>query len=140
MQSTVYHRLFERLNDLIPNLTSLTEDATFYAPPRLKGDVALHCTVCNVVGKVFELAFLQEEADVEKIETKLWMVFRVHASDKTAELLVMEDQWAYELVLENGDLNPRRSQMNFFAVNCLATVINLGGAFRSVNAFSREYI
>ena len=136
MQSTVYHRLFERLNDLIPNLTSPLEDATFYAPPRLKGDVALHCTVCNVVGKVFKLAFSQDET----IKTKPWMVFCVNANDQTAELIVMQDPWAYELVLENCELNPRRSQMNVFAVNCLSTVINLGGTFHYVTASAVEHI
>jgi uncharacterized protein YqiB (DUF1249 family) len=139
MQSTVYHRLFARLSDLVPNLANPTEGAAFYAPPRLKGDIASHCAVSKVAGNVFEVEIAHDETIGEKIEPAPWMVFRVNAEEQTAELLVMQDQWAYEVVVSDSNKpNLRRSQMNVFAVNYLTTMINLGGAFCPVDAFAVE--
>ena len=139
MQSTVYHRLFARLADLVPNLTNRTEGVVFYTPPRLKGEIALHCAVSKVAGKMFEAEIAHDETVGEKIEQTTWMVFRVNAEKQTAELPVMQSRWAYEAVVSDSNkLNLRRSQMNVFADNYLTTMINLGCVFCPVDAFAVE--
>lgn len=135
MQGTLYKRLFERLTDLIPNLTAPREGASFYAPPRVEGDIASYCTVSKVQGSVCEVEIAQDTLVNGREQPAPWMVFRVDSAAGVAELLAMEDQWRYEVVYAEDDTpNPRRSQMNLFAVNNLTAMLNLGGAFRPVDA------
>lgn len=135
MQGTVYKRLFERLADLIPHLTTPREGASFYAPPRVEGDIASYCTVSRVQGSIFELEIAQDTVVEGREQPAPWMVFRVDAAGGTAELLAVEDLWRYEVVYsDDGAPNPRRSQMNLFAINNLTAMLNLGGVFRLVDA------
>ena len=139
MQSTVYHRLFARLADRVHNLTNRTEGTAFYAPPRMKGEIASHCAVSKVADKVFEVEIAHDETVGEKIEQDPWIVSRVNAEEQTAELPVMQSRWAYEVVVSDSNkLNLRRSQMNVFAFIYLTTMINLGGVFCPVDAFAVE--
>lgn len=137
MQGTVYHRLFNRLADLVPDLFHPIDGAAYYTPPRLEGDFALHCAVSKIHGSVFEVEIAQDETVQGGIQPAPWLAFRVKIDDKTAELLVMHDQWRYEAVMSEGNQpNPQRAQMNVFAVNCLTSIINLGGVFHPVDAFA----
>ena len=56
MQGTLYKRLFDRradpIPDLAPDLNPSTEVASFYAPPRVEGDITSYCAVSNVRGSV----------------------------------------------------------------------------------------
>ena len=52
MQGTLYKRLFDRLADLTPDLNHSTEGASFYALPRVEGDITSYCPVSNVRGSV----------------------------------------------------------------------------------------
>ncbi len=44
MSNTVQSRIFQLLSDLIPNLGG-KESRTHFAPPRIPGDMAVHCTI-----------------------------------------------------------------------------------------------
>ena len=135
MQGTLYQRVFDRLTDLIPNLTSPREGASFYAPLRVDGGIASYCTVSKVEGSVCEVEIAQDTLVNGKEQPEPSMVFRVDSAAGVAELLVMEDQWRYEVVYAEDDTpNPRRSQMNLFAVNNLTAMLNLGGAFHPLDA------
>ena len=52
MQGTLYKRLFDRRADPIPDLNPSTEGASFYAPPRVEGDITSYYAVSNVRGSV----------------------------------------------------------------------------------------
>lgn len=64
MQGTHYKRLFDRPADLIPDLTlnlnHSTEGASFYAPPRVEGDITSYGAVSNVRGSVCDVEIAQE--------------------------------------------------------------------------------
>ena len=64
MQGILYKRLFDRradsIPDLAPNLNHSTEGASFYAPPRVEGDLTSYCAVSNVRGSVCGVEIAQE--------------------------------------------------------------------------------
>ena len=135
MTSTIYSRLYQRLDDLIPNLACATEGGTFYAPPRIKGDMAMYCTVAKVAMPVIELELAHDQVVNGEEQPAPWMVFRVDTLNETAELLAVQDQWRYEVVYSDCDLpNPRRAPMNIFAVNWLTIMLNLHSVFQPIEA------
>lgn len=138
MTSTIFSRLYERLDDLIPNLTGATEGSIFHASPRIEGDMSMYCTVAKVAMPVIELELAHDEIVDGKEATwkpAPWMVFRVDTLNRTAELLAVQDEWRYEVIYSETDrLNPRRVPMNVLAVNWLAIMINLQSVFRPIAA------
>lgn len=130
---TIYARLFERLDDLIPNLATVREGDTFYAPPKIDGDMAMFCSVSKADSPVIELELAHDEVVNGEEQPAPWMVFRVDMQNKTAELLAVQDEWRYEVVYSETDRpNPRRSPMNLFAVNWLTIMLNLHSVFQPV--------
>lgn len=133
MKSTIYSRLYQRLDDLIPNLTGLTEGGTFYASPRIEGDLSMYCTVAKVALPVIELELAHDEVVNGEEQPAPWMVFRVDTLNKTAELLAVQDEWRYEVIYSDADRpNPRRAPMNLFAVNWLTIMLNLHSVFQPI--------
>lgn len=131
MPSTLYRRLYYRLCDLIPDLAHPVEGAAFCAPPRVDGDLTLYCAISNVSGALCDVEIAQGALLNECGQPVQCMVFRVDVQAGFAELLTLEDQWRYEAAYSEGNTpNPRRAQMNVFAVNSLTAMLNLGGAFR----------
>lgn len=136
---TVFQRLYSNLILLIPQLESPMEGAAFYAHPRVAGDIALHCLVSKVNGLTFEVEIAQDELVGGQVCPAPWLALRADAERKTAELLVLQDQWRYEVVMSDRSVpNPRRSLMTITAINHLAHMLDLGGAFRPVDAFATE--
>lgn len=136
---TVYHRLYRNLILLIPQLETPVEGAVYYAPPRMAGDFALHCAVSRVDGGTFEVEIAHDELKGGQIRPAPWLALRANPINKSAELLVLQDQWRYEVVTSDRNIpNPRRSILTTAALNHLALMINLGGAFRSVDALANE--
>lgn len=136
---TVYQRLYRNLITLIPQLETPVEGAAYYAPPRIAGDIALHCAVSKVEGETFEVEIAHDELKGDQIRPAPWLALRANPAHKSAELLVLQDQWSYEVVTSDRNVtNPRRSVMTVTALNHLAMMINLGGAFRAVDALATE--
>lgn len=136
MQNTVSRRLFDRLSDLVPDISSPLEGANFYTPPRLKGETAIYCSVSKVQNDRFKLEIAHDTVTDGPIRVGQSLVFEVNPVDKTAVLVELEDQWRYEVVFSGTNApNPRRSQLNVFAVNHLTMLINLNRTFRPIDAF-----
>ena len=132
---TVNQRLYANLIHLVPQLESPVDGAAFYAPPRIEGDIALHCAVSKVEGDTYEVEIAHDELKGGQIRPAPWLTLRANRQRKSAELLVLQDQWSYEVVTSDRNIpNPRRSVMTVAAINHLAVMINLGGAFRAVDA------
>ena len=135
MRGSVQRRLFDRLADLIPAIKAPLEGATFYAPPRIAGDIACYAVVRGVVGRSCELEIAHDSMLDGRPAPSPWMSFKVDVAAETAELLAIEDQWRYEvLYCSRNSVNPRVAQLNAYALNCLAVILNLGGGFRAVDA------
>lgn len=134
MPGNLYQRLYDRLIALIPQLSDPRERSSFFAPPRIKGDIALYCSVTRVTETSCEVEIAQDVMVEGRPQPAPWMAFRIDRQACAAELMVIEDQWRYEVVYaDDGTPNPRQAQMNLFAVNGLAVMLNLGGVFRPVD-------
>ena len=135
MQTTIAARLFDRLADLIPSFATSGEGAVYYAPPRLEGDIASYCTVSKACGNGVFVLELSHDIVVKGVdEPAPWMEIRVDLNSRQAELLTVQDEWRYEVVYsESGAPNPKRTQLNLYAVNWLSMMLHHGGAFRPVD-------
>lgn len=130
---TIYARIYERLADLIPNLTTVKEGETFFAASRNPDDMAVYCNVSKVDAEIIELELANDlEINGEDLPAP-WMVFRIDMRAQTAELLVVQDEWRYEVVYSESNLtNPRRAPMNLYAVNWLTIMLHIQSAFQPV--------
>lgn len=133
---TVFQRLFECLDTLIPDLPTLTEGQSFYAPPRLSGDMAVHLDVSKVALPLIQLEIAHDEVRGGEDHPAPWLVVRANVDMKTAEILAIHDQWSYEIDFAQKDNRNtlRRNSANLMAVNWLALMGHLGTVFHSTSA------
>ncbi|MBO0501758.1 MULTISPECIES: hypothetical protein [Betaproteobacteria] len=135
MNPNLFHRLYQRLSDLVPDLANVTLGSTFFAPPRIAGDMSIYCSVSSVQDGVIELEMAHDQVVKGEEQPAPWMVFRVDVANQQAELLAVQDEWRYEVVYsEDNRANPRRIPMNLFAVNWLTIMLNLHSVFQPVAA------
>jgi hypothetical protein len=133
MQPTIYARLYRSLSELFPNLPRLTEGSSFCTAPRIPDDWAIYCSVSKVTLPIIELELAHDQVVDGQDQPAPWMVFRIDTQSETAELLVMQDQWRYEVVYCDANRpNPRRTPMNFYAANWLTTLLGLHSVFQPV--------
>ncbi|WP_459203470.1 hypothetical protein ACQVRV_00390 (plasmid) [Ralstonia pseudosolanacearum] len=134
MCQTVYARLFDRLADLIPSLQSAQVGAVFCAEPRVAGDMAVYCHVSQVQGDMRLIELADDRTKGDQVMPAPWLKLRVDLARRLAEVLEMEDVHGYEVIyVGDCDVNPRRSQINMFAMNWLQVMVSFELAFRSVD-------
>ena len=147
MNPSVFERIYARLTTLIPGLDTAPIGSAFYAPARIAGDMSVSCSIAQEAGqaagrsagtnlgsRTFELEIAHDQIVNGDEQPAPWMVFRVDAENRSAELLAMEDAWRYEVAYaDGGQSNPRRIPMNVFAVNWLTVMINLHLVFQPVS-------
>jgi len=132
MRTTVYARLFDRLADLIPNLQTMHAGMVLCAPPRIPGDMAVYCHIAAVEGdmRLVELA----DDNTRKGSTVMptpWLKLRVDMANGLAEVLEMENAFGFQSVYAaGGAVNPRRAQINVFAMNWLQVMVNFELCFQ----------
>lgn len=137
MQLSIHTRLFQRLKDVIPNLETVSVGADFYAPPRMDGDLAMYCSVSKVSGAIVEIELINGHGVNLHEESGPWMVFRIDRAAQTAELLVLQDTWRYEVLYSDADRpNPRRAALSLYACNWLTLIANLYVSFTPVGALA----
>lgn len=128
---SIYARLFDRLDALIPNLSEAQSGDTFVAHPKIPGDMTVYCTVTSVSGGHICLDLAHNQAPEDETMPAPWMAFRVDTTSEVAELMALEDEWRYEVAYSTQDQpNPRRQTMNLFAVNWLTIMHNLQSVFQ----------
>lgn len=133
MRNTVYGRMFDRLADLIPSLHSTPVGAVFYAPPRLPDDMAVYCSVSAINGDKLLIELAEDRSKDGKVMPARWLKLRASVAEGIAEVLEIEDVHGYQVVYHGHHvINPRRAQINLFAVNWLQTMVNFEVAFRPI--------
>lgn len=131
MRNTVYARLFDRLADLIPSLGAARAGAVFCAAPRIEGDMAVFCHIAEVDGDMRLVELADDHKRGGTVMPAPWLKLRVDMAGRLAEVLEMEDVHGYEVVYTGGKtVNPRRAQINLFALNWLQVMVNFQVAFR----------
>lgn len=131
MCSTIYQRLYGQLLDLVPGLREPAEGASYCAASVAPGDIALFCDVANVQGRTFDVAIAHDAMIAGQAQPAPWMCLRVDHGQRTAELIALEDRWSYETISAAGAAaNPRRAQLNIFALHNVTAMIRNCGAFQ----------
>ena len=60
-----------------------------------------------------------------------WLKLRVDLASKLAEVLEMEDAFGYQVIYAGGKaVNPRRPQINLYAMNWLQVMVNFELCFQ----------
>lgn len=132
MSNTVYARLYDRLSDLIPGLATAPEGGTFYAPPHLSGDMAIFCQVSAIEGRIRTIELADDHVIDGQPMPAPWITLRVDTVGQVAEVIALQDSFRYEVVYAGGNVvNPRKAQINLFAVNWLQVMLNLQVAFQA---------
>lgn len=131
---TVYHRLFERLADLIPAIDTLATDAVFCATPRRQGDCATYCHALHVDGDMCLIEVADDHLNGTVLESSMRVEMRVDLQNKIAEVLSVETPYGYELIYTGTPIvNPHRAQINLYIVNWLQVMLNFDLVFEPVN-------
>lgn len=139
MRVSICARLFERLNDLIPNLCTVAKGAAFCTTSRIEGDMVLYCNVSKTEAPIIELQIAHDERVNEGGRPTPWLCFRVDTANRTAESLIVEDGIEHEVAdFEAARMNPRRHVINLFVVNWLTIMLNLNAVFQTVGLPVKE--
>ena len=63
-----------------------------------------------------------------------WLKLRVDMANKLAEVLEMEDTFGYQVIYTGGSaVNPRRAQINMFAMNWQQVMVNFELCFQTAD-------
>lgn len=131
MRTTVYARLFDRLADLIPNLQTAPAGAVLCAPPRIPDDMAVYCHIAAVEGDMRLIELADDNNRKGAVMPAPWLKVRVDVANRLAEVLEMEDAFGYQVVYAGGNcVNPRRAQINMYAMNWLQVMVNFELCFQ----------
>lgn len=134
MKTDLYSRMYARLEDLIPGLSSISAPgASFYAPPRAATEMALFCSVSSCDGDQLEIELARDEIIGESEQPSHWMKFRLDRRARIATLVACQQKFVYETVL-NETIYPqsRHLPLNSFAVNWLGILVNLHFGFQTI--------
>lgn len=131
--SSIYHRLFVRLSELVPNFDAATVGAVYYAPPRLAGDLAVTCSVSATGGGRMVLELVHDQMVNGQEAVAPWLIFSVDLAAHSAELIAAQDERNYTVASPgNPPTDSRRVSMNVYAHNWLAAMLNLHSVFRPI--------
>ena len=129
VSKTLYQRLFDRLSDLVPNLSAAQSGQTFRAPPQIVGDMEIFCTVVAADGRKIELQIAHDQHATT--DPAPWMTFTVDLTEGTGEVLAVMDDWKYEAAYSDANApSPRRVPMNTLALNWFTIMLNQGAHFQ----------
>ncbi|PTT92926.1 hypothetical protein DBR42_01080 [Pelomonas sp. HMWF004] len=132
---TIYHRLFARLSELVPDFEAANVGAVFYAPPRIAGDMAVTCSVAAISGGMMVLELVHDQMVNGREAVAPWLVFNVDLAARSAELMAAQEELEYTIATSRGtQSNARRVSMNSYANNWLASMLHLHSVFQPVQA------
>jgi uncharacterized protein YqiB (DUF1249 family) len=133
-KNTVYTRMFERLNDLIPGFQSISAGAVFSAQPRIEGEVTIFCHVTEAEGNMLLIELSGDRTNKTPELISPWLKVRVDITKRLAEVLEMEDAFSYQVVYVGAQaVNSRRDQINLFAMNWLQVMKRFDQVSRPVD-------
>ncbi|EML1599267.1 hypothetical protein [Burkholderia multivorans] len=125
MSSTVQSRIYRLLVDLIPEL-GVSASRTRFAPPRVPGDMAVHCTIDDGVDGHLEIEIAQDIAgDHRRSQSRI--CFDVDLMRGTACVTQLE---------QGGYFSVASGRVNVYAANWLAVFHTLGRSFQPIEALA----
>lgn len=132
MSNTVQSRIFHLLSDLIPNLAG-KESRTHFAPPRIAGDMAVHCTIDAACSGHLEVEIAHDQSNARG-GAQSWICFDVDLVTGTARVTRFQEGCHYSIASPQTDAQSAR--VNLYAANWLAVFHTLGRVFQPVDCLS----
>ncbi|AQH06221.1 hypothetical protein A9R05_45375 (plasmid) [Burkholderia sp. KK1] len=129
MSNAVQSRLFALLSDLIPNLGG-KESRTHFAPSRIPGDMAVHCTIDAAEDGHLEVEIAHDQTNARG-DAQSWICFDVDIANGTARVTSFQEGCHYSLASPQSDA--RAARVNLYAANWLAVFHTLGRVFQPVD-------
>ncbi|WP_431229138.1 hypothetical protein [Burkholderia contaminans] len=123
MSSTVQSRIYRLLVDLIPELGGRVSQTRF-APPRVPGDMAVHCTIDEGVDGHLAIEIAQDLAGAHG-QTQSCICFDVDLTQCTARVTGLQ---------QGAHFSVASTRVNVYAANWLAVFYTLGRVFQPVEA------
>ncbi len=133
MSNNVQTRIFQLLSDLIPNLES-NASRTHFAPPRIVGDMAVHCTIDEARNGHLEVEIAHDQTTARG-RRQSWICFDVDTRSATARVTRFQDGCHYSVTSPHTDAESAR--VNLYAANWLAVLYTLGRVFQPVDCLAR---
>ncbi|CAM2198408.1 conserved protein of unknown function (plasmid) [Paraburkholderia kururiensis] len=132
MSNAVQYRIFHLLSDLIPNLDA-SESRTHFAPPRVAGDMAVHCTIDAAAPGHLQVEIAHDQTHAHG-GSQSWISFDVDTVSGTARVTRFQEGCHYSLASPQSDVQSAR--VNLYAANWLAVFHTLGRVFQPVDSLS----
>lgn len=129
MPTTVQSRIFHLLIDLIPELGG-ESSRTRFAPPRVEGDMAVHCTIDEKSNGHLEVEIAHDQHE-SRGRAQSWICFDVDPQQHTARVTRFQEGCHYSVASPHTDAQSAR--VNLYAANWLAVFHTLGRVFEPVD-------
>lgn len=130
MPNTVQSRIYLALAELIPNLGN-APSRTHFAPPRIPGDMAIHCTVDETGDGHLNVEIAHDQPGSGNSRAVSWICFDVDPAKATARVTRFQEGCHYSIAGLHTDA--QSACVNLYAVNWLVVFNTLGRVFESVD-------
>ncbi len=133
--ATVYSRLYERLNDLIPQIEATKYDSVLFATSRHKDDLSIFCEILVNPDKTLTVQIAHDKISDGNAHPAPWMEFKVSPTSLSAELLTIQDEWCDQILYDRHNTTTsthQRAAKNILALNWLTTILNQQMVFKPV--------
>ncbi|NPT44895.1 hypothetical protein GNZ12_26975 [Paraburkholderia sp. 1N] len=130
MSNTVQSRIYQALTELIPNLGK-TSSRTHFAPPRVAGDMAVHCTVDETREGHLTVEIAHDRPARGSANPASWICFDVDPARAVARVTCFQEGCHYSIAGQHTDAQSAR--VNLYAANWLAVFNTLGRVFEPID-------
>jgi hypothetical protein len=128
MSNTVQSRIYRTLTELIPNLGQ-APNRTHFAPARVAGDMAVHCTVDETADGHLNVQIAHDQPP-RGTHPESWICFDVDPQHGVARVTCFQEGCHYSIAGQHTDAQSAR--VNLYAANWLAVFNTLGRIFEPI--------
>lgn len=128
MTNTVQSRIYRTLIELIPNLC---ESRTHFAPARVAGDIAVHCTVDEINDGRLSVEIAHDQPVRGCKLPASWICFEVDPTEHVARVTRFLEGCHYSIASQHSDADSAR--VNLYAANWLSVFNTLGRVFEPID-------
>ena len=130
MSNTVHSRIYRTLTELIPHLGQ-SQSRTHFAPARVPGDMAVHCTVDETVDGHLSVEIAHDQPERGSTHPASWICFDVDPAREVARVTCFQEGCHYSVAGQHTDAQSAR--VNLYAANWLVVFNTLGRVFEPID-------
>lgn len=131
MTPCIHARLYDRVSDLFPGLSSLPLGSAYFAAPRSPDDLAIYCTVTDSQDGVLHLELVHDYVNDAWELSAPWIVLSVDTNVKKASVLSVYDSFMFQ-ASRDGSRPTYVVSATLFAINWLSILGHLHSSLTPV--------